>query len=180
MKLLIGLTAVVGFLLSGVASAQQKNTAQAGYVDLTPVRLSLAMPKDRTIALLSEQYEVTPWKGDAEDSWAIAEKTGQHVVIGLVCFANSALIRAARFWDVESDSAYSLAHTISLLLDQLRNEGFTNCTISTRKAPTPSVETEVLGFDCGQKGIVVQADVYRGKDARAVLVMENLQAKSGH
>ena len=106
----------------------------------------------------------------------MSEKTGHHFVIGSLSFVNGVLIRAARSWDVE-DSAYSLAHTLSLLLDHLRDEGFTHCTISTRKAPTPSVETEVLGIDCGQKGIVVQADQFRGKEVQAVRVMENLEAQ---
>jgi hypothetical protein len=177
MKLALNLIAVATFLLSGAALAQHKNTAAAGYVDFTPVRLTLGMPKDRTIALLSEHYDVSPWKGgDIEDSWGVSEKTGHHFVIGSLSFVNGVLIRAARSWDVE-DSAYSLARTLSLLLDHLRDEGFTHCTISARKAPTPSVETEVLGIDCGQKGIVVQADQFRGKEVQAVRVMENLEAQ---
>lgn len=176
MKLFLSLTAVVTFLLSGAASAQHKNPAPAGYLEFSPVRLTLGMPKDRTIALLSEHYDVSPWKGgDIEDSWGVSEKTGHHFVAGSLSFVNGVLIRAARFWDVE-DSAYSLAHTLSLLLDHLRDEGFTQCMISTRKVPTPSVETEVLGIDCGQKGVVVQADRFQGKDVKAVLVTENLEA----
>ena len=35
---------------------------------------------------------------------------------------------------------------------------------------------EVLAINCGQKGIVIQADQFRGKDAQAVEVMENLEA----
>lgn len=164
------------FLQAAYATAQRKESAPAGYIELTPVRVTLGMPKDRTIALLSEHYDVGPWKGgDIEDSWAVAEKTGHHVVVGILGFVSGVLIRAARMWDVE-DSSYSLAHTMSLLLDHLREEGFTHCTISTRKAPTPNVETEVLGINCGQKGIIVQADRFRGKDGQAVEVLENLQA----
>jgi hypothetical protein len=175
MKRLSKLLAVAALLLSP-ARAQRKDTAPAGYVELTPVRLTLGMPKDRTIALLSEHYDVGPWKGgDIDDTWAVSEKTGHHFVVGTLSFVNGALIRAARMWDVE-DSSYSLAHTLSLLLDHLRDEGFTHCTISTRKAPTPSIETEVLAINCGQKGIVVQADQFRGKDIQAVQVMENLEA----
>jgi hypothetical protein len=167
---------VVAALLSSPAWAQHKDAAPAGYVELTPVRLTLGMPKDRTIALLSEHYDVGPWKGgDLDDTWAVSEKTGHHFVIGTLSFVNGVLIRAARMWDVE-DSSYSLAHTLSLLLDHLRDEGFTHCTISTRKAPTPSIETEVLAINCGQKGIVVQAGQFRGKDVQTVQVMENLEA----
>jgi hypothetical protein len=158
------------------ARAQRKETAPAGNIELTPVHVTLGMPKDRTIALLSEHYDVGPWKGgDIEDAWAVSEKTGHHFVVGTLSFVNGVLIRATRMWDV-ADSSYSLAHTISLLLDHLRDEGFTHCTISTRKAPTPNVETEVLGINCGQKGIIVQADQLRGKEAQAVEVMENLEA----
>jgi hypothetical protein len=158
--------------------AQHKETSPAGYIEITPVRLTLGMPKDRTIALLSEHYDVTPWKGgDVEDTWGVSEKTGHHFVSGSLSFVNGVLIRAARFWDVEQGSAYSLAHTLSLLLDHLRDEGFTHCMISTRKAPTPSLETEVLGIKCGQKGIIVQADQMRGKEGQAVEVLENLEAE---
>jgi hypothetical protein len=179
MKPLLKLLAVATLFLSPAAyvEAQQKETAPAGYVDFTPVRLTLGMPKDRTIALLSEHYDVTPWKGgDIEDSWGVSEKTGHHFVTGSLSFVNGVLIRAAKFWDVE-DSAYSLAHTLSLLLDHLRDEGFTHCTISTRKAPTPSVETEVLGIKCGQKGIIVQAEKMRGREGQSMEVLENLEAE---
>jgi hypothetical protein len=158
------------------AAAQRTEIAPAGYIELTPVRLALGMPKDRTIALLSEHYDVGPWKGgNIDDTWAVSAKTGHHFVVGTLSFENGVLIRAARMWDIE-DSSYSLSHTISLLLDHLRDEGFTHCTISTRKAPTPTVETEVLGINCGQKGIIVQADQFRGKGAQAVEVLENLEA----
>ena len=124
---------------------------------------------------MSEHYDVGPWKGGAiEDSWGVSEKTGHHFMVGVSGFANGLLVRAARMWDV-ADSSYSLAHTTSLLLEHLRDEGFTHCTISTRKEATPSIETDVLVIDCGQKGIIVQADQFRGKDVQAVEVMENLE-----
>jgi len=177
MKSSLKLLAVVALFLSHAATAQPKETAPAGYVEFTPVRVTLGMPKDRTIALLSEHYDVSPWKGgDIEDGWGVAEKTGHHFAVGTLGFVNGVLIRAARFWSTE-DSSYSLAHTISLLLDHLRDEGFTHCTISTRKVPTPNVETEVLGISCGQKGIIVQADQVRGREVQAVQVLENLEAE---
>lgn len=174
----LSLFAVAALLLfqAVYATAQRKEIAPSGYIDLTPVRLTLGMPKDRTIALLSEHYDVGPWKGGIiDDSWGVSEKAGHHFVVGTLSFVNGVLIRAARMWDVE-DSSYSLAHTISLLLDHLRDEGFMDCTISTRKAPTPNVETEVLVINCGQKGIIVQADQFRGKEGQAVEVLENLEA----
>jgi hypothetical protein len=172
--------AVTALLLSQASHvwAQHKETTPAGYVEFTPVRVTLGMPKDRTITLLSEHYDVSPWKGgDITDSWGVSEKTGHHFVIGTLGFVNGVLIRAARFWDVE-ESAYSLAHTLSVLIDHLRDEGFAHCTISTRNAPTPSVETEVIGIKCGQKGIIVQTDQVRGKEVQTVLLMENLEAES--
>ncbi len=176
MKRSLFAVAVLLLLQAVNAMAQRKETAPAGFIELTPVRLTLGMPKDRTLELLSEHYDVGPWKGgDIEDTWGVSDKTGHHFVVGTLSFVNGVLIRATRMWNVE-DSSYSLAHTISLLLDHLRDEGFTHCSISTRKAPTPNVETEVLGIDCGQKGIVVQADSFRGKDAQGVEVMENLEA----
>lgn len=176
MKPLSKLLAALLLLQTVSATAQHKETTPAGYIDLTPVRLTLGMSKDRTIALLSEHYDVGPWKGGAiEDSWGVSEKTGHHFMVGVLGFANGVLVRAARMWDVV-DSSYSLAHTTSLLLEHLRDEGFTHCTISTRKEPTPSIETDVLVIDCGQKGIIVQADQFRGKDVQAVEVMENLEA----
>ena len=172
--------AVAAFVFSqagSYASAQRKDSPPAGYIELAPVRVTLGMPKDRTIALLSEHYDVSPWKGsDVDDSWAVSEKTAPHVVTGSLGFVSGVLIRATRFWYLQ-DSAYSLAHTMSLLIDHLRDEGFTHCTISTRKAPTPSVETEVLGISCGQKGIIVQADQVRGKEVQTVQVVENLEAE---
>jgi hypothetical protein len=166
--------AVAVLLFSQAAVAQPKGTTPAGYIEFVPVRVSLGMPKDRTIALLSEHYDVSPWKGgDVEDSWGISEKTGQHVAIGTLSFVSGVLIRAGRFWNVE-DSSYALAHTMSLLISHLHDEGFTHCTISTRQEPSPNVETEVLGINCGQKGVVVQAD--RRKDAQGVQVIEDLEA----
>ena len=155
------------------AQAEPKK-APAGYVEFTPVRLTLGMLKDRTIALLSEHYEVAPWKGgDIEDTWGVADKTS-HAAIGQISFANGVLIRAARFWSVEN-SAYDLSHTVSLLLNHLQEEGFSHCLISTRNVPSPTNEAEVISIDCGQKGIIVQSDHIRGTDARMVDVMENLQ-----
>src|SRR5271169_5819359 len=107
---------VIAFLLSqagSVATAQHKATPPQGYIEFTPVHVILGMYKDRTIALLSEHFELNPWKGgDVEDTWAVSEKTGHHFVIGSVGFVNGVLVRAARFWETE-DSAYSLAHTMS-------------------------------------------------------------------
>ena len=80
----------------------------------------------------------------------MSEKTGHHFVIGSLSFVNGVLMRAVRYWETE-DSAYSLAHTMSLMLDHLRDEGFTNCSVSTSKTATPSDEIEDLAFDCGQK-----------------------------
>jgi hypothetical protein len=126
MKLSLFAVAALLLLQAVYATAQRKETAPAGYIELTPVRLTLGMPKDRTIALLSEHYDVGPWKGgDIEDSWGVSEKTGPHFVIGTLSFVNGVLIRAARMWDVE-DSSYSLAHTISLLLDNLRDDASTD------------------------------------------------------
>jgi hypothetical protein len=164
------------FLVTVCAAGQRKAGTPAGYVEFVPIRLTLGMPKDRTVALLSERYDVGPWKGgDIEDSWAVSEKAAPHFIIGTLSFVNGVLIRAARFWDVE-DSSYSLAHTISLLMDHLRDEGFTNCTISTRKISSPNDEADVIGINCGQKGIVVQADQVRGKGVQTVQVTENLEA----
>jgi hypothetical protein len=169
---------VVAFFFSqagGYATAQHKD-APAGYIEFTPVRVTLGMPKDRTIALLSEHYEVSPWKGGSWDSWAVLEQEKPHFVTGSISFVNGVLIQATRIWDVE-DSAYSLAHTLSLLIDHLRDEGFTHCTIATRKAPTPKVETEVLFIDCGQKGVTVKALQFRGKEFKGVELKENLEAE---
>jgi hypothetical protein len=176
MKLALRLFAAMTLMISQGSLAQRKGTVPAGFIEFTPIRITLGMPKDRTISLLSEHYEVSMWKGgDVEDSWAVSEKTGNHIVLGTLSFVNGVLIWVARFWNVE-DSAYSLAHTMSVLIDQLRDEGFANCTIATRKEPTPSVETEVIGINCGQKGIIVQADQIRNKDVRTVDVLENLEA----
>jgi len=105
--------------------------------------LSLGMPKDRTIALLSERYEVSPRSGgQVPDSWAVSEKTSHPYVIGVLSFVNGMLIRTARFWDTD-DSSYGLAQ-MSLLIDHLRDEGLTHCTISTRKIATKPVPPSLL------------------------------------
>jgi hypothetical protein len=175
MKASLKLLAVATLFLSH-AWAQRKDAPPAGYIEFTPIRVALGMPKDRTIALLSEHYDVSPWKGaQIEDSWAVSEKTGHHTAIGSLSFVNGVLIRAGRFWYIE-DSAYALAHTMSILMDHLRDEGFANCAISTRKESTPNAETEVIGVSCGQKGFIVQADQMRGKEVQIVQVMENLEA----
>jgi len=63
------------------------------------------------------------------------------------------------------------------LIDQLHNEGFTHCGIATRKEAAPKSESDILTIDCGQKGIVVQADQLRGKDAKFAEVRETLWAR---
>jgi hypothetical protein len=171
---------VAALLLSRAvyATAQHKEAAPAGYIEFAPVRVTLGMPKDRTIALLSEHYDVSPWKGgEIVDSWGVFEKTGNHIALGSLSFVNGVLIRAGRFWYME-DSSYALAHTMSLVLDHLHDEGFVNCTISTRKVSTPNAESDVVGISCGQKGFIVEADRTRGgKDAQIVQVTENLEAR---
>ncbi len=170
----------IGFLLLQAcsnATAQHKASPPEGYIEFAPARVTLGMHKDLTIALLSEHFELNPWKGgDVADTWSVSEKTGHHFVIGSLSFVNGVLMRAVRYWETE-DSAYSLAHTMSLMLDHLRDEGFTNCSVSTSKTATPSDEIEDLAFDCGQKGIVVQAQQVRGKGAQFVQVMENLETE---
>ena len=79
MKPLLTLAIVV--LLSSQAAhvtAQSKLVAPLGYIEFTTTRLVLGMPKDRTIALLSERYEVTTCNCvvGVKDAWAVSEKTG--------------------------------------------------------------------------------------------------------
>ena len=157
-------------------AAERKETAQPS-LELTPVRLVLGMPKEQVITLLTEYYDLAPWKGgDVPDTWGVGEKNGIHFVVGILAFQNGSLTRAARFWKHE-DTDFSVVRTLSNLIGLLRDEGFEDCKISTRKEPQPDSEHDAIVINCGPKGIVVSADAYHhgGKDLQTVEISEELE-----
>jgi hypothetical protein len=173
--LLLLLTAGAGH----TAHSETENAGQA-YVDLGPVRLVAGMPRDQAIALLAESYSISPWKNpEGKDAWGVADRRpDEHEnrsLVGYVFFEAGKLVRAGKYWP-QSGSGYDVVHTISNALDHLREQGFTRCSVFSRKENGPDIEHDILSINCGVKGITLDASLshYQGEPVTGVQVYEEI------
>src|ERR1700674_5278813 len=165
------------FVAPNIATQESAARVQP-HIELGPVRLIPAMPKGHAIELLTESFTVSPWKGgDQSDTWGVADRRadehGNHPLIGYVSFEGGRLTRAGKYWP-QTGGGYDVVHTVSNLLDHLREEGFTNCSVSTRKPNQPEIEHDAVLISCGSKGISVDASLshYRGEPVTGVDIYE--------
>lgn len=128
-------------LSAGLAANDERRNAGRPFIEIGPVRLVAGMPRDQVIASLAESYMVSPWKNpEGMDTWGVADKNGNHTLVGYVSFEAGKLVRAGRYWP-QSGSGYDVAHTVSSLLDRFREEGLSKCSVSTRKENRPESAT---------------------------------------
>jgi hypothetical protein len=179
LPLIVGSLLALVFVAPNIAPQESAGKVQP-HIELGQVRLMPAMPKEHVIELLTESFSVSPWKGgDQNDTWGVAERRaderGAHPVIGYVSFEGGRLVRAGRYWP-QTGSGYDVVHTVSNLLVHLREEGFTNCSVSTRKPNQPEIEHDAVLISCGSKGISVDASLshYRGEPVTGVDIYEEL------
>lgn len=170
---------LLGLLVPNIAPQESAGKAQP-HIELGIVRLIPAMPKDHVIELLTESFTVSPWKGgDQSDTWGIADRRadehGNHPLIGYVSFEGGRLVRAGKYWP-QMGSGYDVVHTVSNILDRLREEGFTNCSVSTRRPNQPASEHDAVLISCGSKGISIDASLshFRGEPVTGVDIYEEL------
>ena len=143
---------------SVISTGYNESKETAGpFLELGPVRLLAGMPRDRAIASLAESYTISPWRNpEGVDTWGVADKNGNHPLVGYVSFESGKPLRAGRYWP-QSGSGYDVAHTVSNLLDRFREEGFSHCSVSTRKESRPESDHDILAINCGFKGISLDA-----------------------
>jgi hypothetical protein len=173
--LLLALTFAAGY----TARNGTENAVHAS-IELGPVRLIAGMPRDQAIALLAESYTISPWKNpEGSDTWGIADRRadehGNRPLVGYVSFEGGKLLRAGKYWP-QSGSGYDVVHTVSNILDDLRKEGFSRCSVSNRKENQPDREHDILAINCGFKGISLDASLShdQGESATGVDVYEEI------
>ncbi len=178
-KLVAASLLVLVFVAPNIAPQESAGKVRP-HIELGQVRLMPAMPKEHVIELLTESFAVSPWKGgDKSDTWGVADgradEHGNHPLIGYVSFEGGRLARAGKYWP-QTGSGYDVVHTVSNILDHLREEGFTNCSVSTRKPNQPEIEHDAVLISCGWKGISVDASLshYRGEPVTGVDIYEEL------
>jgi hypothetical protein len=130
------------------ANDESKEAARP-FLEFGPVRLLAGMPRDRVIASLAESYAISPWKNpEGMDTWGVADKSGNHPLVGYVSFKSGKLLRAGRYWP-QSGSGYDVAHT---------------------------VDHDILAINCGFKGISLDASLshFQGEPVTGVDVYEEI------
>jgi hypothetical protein len=174
----------IGLLLllaaAGHTARNETENAVQAYVDLGPVRLVAGMPRDQAIALLAESYSISPWKNpEGKDAWGVADRRadehGNGLLVAFVFFEAGRLVRAGKYWP-QSNSGYDVVHTISNALDHLREQGFSKCSVFSRKENEPDMEHDILSINCGAKGITLDASLshYQGEPVTGVQVYEEI------
>ena len=164
---------------AGPEAHDAANTTEP-YLEFGSVHLVAGMPRERAIALLAESYTISPWKNpDGMDTWGVADRLGDarqvHPLVGYVSFEAGKLIRAGKYWP-QSGVGYDVVHTVSNILDNMREEGFSKCSVSTRKQRQPERDHDILAINCGLKGITLDASLghYQGEPVTGVEVYEEI------
>ena len=141
--------------------AQMKNqqVSKRAAIEFAPVRLTLGMPKGRVVTQRAEYYNISPWKGQGGDLWGVARKSEPHFLVGTVTFEADKLSFASRMWE-NSNTAFSAVHVTANLIARLRDEGFSQCSVSTQKESQPEreLERDVISIECGEKSIAVTSE----------------------
>jgi hypothetical protein len=86
------------------------------------------------------------------------------------------LLKPESYWP-HSGSGYDVVHTVSNMLDHLREEGFSKCSVSNRRENQPDRwEHDLLSINCGSKGISLDASLshYQGESVTGVDVYEEI------
>lgn len=177
-------TKLLSIFLAVVApytQAQMKNqpVSKRAAIEFAPVRLTLGMPKGRVVTQLAEYYDISPWKGQGGDLWGVARKSEPHFLVGTVTFEADKLSFASRMWE-NSNTAFSAVHVTANLIARLRDEGFSQCSVSTQKESQPEreLERDVISIECGEKSIAVtsgRAKTPKGDQSETVDIVERLE-----
>lgn len=160
------------------ASTANNEARDAGrpVLELGPVRLLAGMPREQVIASLAESYTISPWKNpEGVDTWGVANRSGNHPMVGYVSFEAGKLVRAGRYWP-QSGLGYDVVHTVSILLERFREEGFSKCTVSARKENRPEGDHDISAINCGLKGISLDASLnhFQGEQVAGVDAYEEI------
>ena len=167
-------------ILAAGPDAQEVRNMTEPHLEFGPVRLVAGMPRERAIALLAEAYMISPWRNpEGKDTWGVADRNGNHSVVGYVSFEAGKLLSAGKHWphDWPHEGAdYGVVHTILIVLDHLREEGYSKCSASTRKANQPDSDHDILALNCGSKGVTVDAFLltYQGENMTGVDIYEEI------
>jgi hypothetical protein len=171
----------IGALLCLSACPAQTVRARVG-IDFGLVHLTLGMPKDQTIAVMSKAYSVSPWKEPGGDTWFVGSLEEPHILTGSLTFGGDHLVRASKTWE-NSNTAYSAIHVVANLLDRLHSEGFSHCSVASSKEAYAAEEQErdVISIDCGQKRIVISTDrgLRQGQEYQGVDIGEVIEYVAG-
>jgi len=167
------------FIAGSTADDKTRNAVQPN-IEFGSVRLVAGTPRDQIIASLAESYTISPWKNpEGSDTWGVADRVGDvrgvHPLVGYVSFEAGKLLRAGKYWP-QSGSAYDVVHTVSNILDHLHEEGFSKCSVFTRKENQPDRDHDILAINCGLKGISLDASLghYQGEPVTGVDIYEEI------
>ena len=170
---------LVMLVAGNTADERTRNAAQPN-IEFGSVRLVAGMPRDQVIASLAEAYTISPWKNpEGMDTWGVADRLGDvrgaHPLVGYVSFEAGKLLRAGKYWP-QSGSGYDVVHTVTNILAHLHKEGFSKCSLSTRKENQPAKDHDILVINCGFKGISLDASLghYQGEPVTGVDVYEEI------
>jgi hypothetical protein len=85
-------------LSAGHTADDESRKVARPFIEIGSVRLLAGMPRDQVIASLAESYMISPWKNpEGMDTWGVADRNGNHAVVGYVSFGAGKLLRAGRY-----------------------------------------------------------------------------------
>jgi hypothetical protein len=156
----------------------ERKPSTVATIEFSPIHLALGMPKEQVLTVLAEHYDVSPWKGRGVDLWGVARQTEPHFLVGTVQFGGNRLSFASRMWE-NSNTAFSAIHITANLMARLRDEGFSECSVSTEKESEAENERErdSIMINCGQKGVAISSEraKVKGLESETVDIVERLE-----
>jgi hypothetical protein len=134
-------------------------------IEVVGQTLTLGMPKDRALELLSKtSYRLTEdrnWSAEqkAYSVWRLTIPEHQPfagAVKGNVKFRDNKLDGAMVLWSPGSEEQTDFAASLVNLLERFSKEGSTSCTLSTTNTARPQEEDRDATFQCGIRSVRVE------------------------
>jgi len=162
---------VVSLIVTSLAVAQTntgincKTSQELCEIDVGGQTLTLGMPKDRALELLSRtSYHLSEdrnWSAQHKpySVWHLTvpeDQTFSVAVKASVKFKAEKLDGAMVLWSPDSNEASDFATSLINLLERFSKEGSTHCTLVTERTPRPQQEDRGATFQCGMRSVSIE------------------------
>jgi hypothetical protein len=161
MRALLGLSA--GLLLASPAESQVSPTSTT--IDAS--RVTLGMTLDQLRAALYPTFKLSSPRGSStemRESFFIMNAEGPpYQARGTVSLVGGKVAGISREWlTVDNPSAVDLGTAFFRALDQLSSTGASQCSVTTKREESPSVQSQIVDLTCRSRTISLLIVDYQG------------------